>query len=152
MGSINIGKVLVGGLAAGLVANVIDFVTNTYILAEDWAAFAVARNLDPAAFTSAPVAVTWVVVDFLFGILLVWTYAAIRPRFGPGPKTAICGGLLLYVATSAVVFGFAMMGVLPMAAFVKGSVCVLISTVAASLTGASIYREAEEPARRAAHA
>jgi hypothetical protein len=152
MGSINTGKVLAGGLAAGLVANVIDFVTNTFILAADWAEFAVAHNLDPNAFVSAPVAITWVAVDFLFGVLLVWTYAAIRPRFGPGPRTAICAGLLLYVGTTAVVFGFSMMGVIPMSAFVKGSVCVLISTLAASLTGAAIYREADEPVRRAAHA
>ena len=27
--------------------------------------------------------------DFMWGFLLVFTYAAIRPRFGPGPKTAI---------------------------------------------------------------
>jgi hypothetical protein len=82
----------------------------------------------------------------------VWTYAAIRPRFGPGPKTAVYAGLVLYVAVTAVVFGFSMMGLLPMASFVKGSVCSLVSVLAASLTGAAIYKETEEPARRTAHA
>src|SRR5262245_45608619 len=60
MASINTGKVVVGGLAAGLVANVIDFVVNTFVLANSWEAFAKAHNLDPAAFTSPSVAITWV--------------------------------------------------------------------------------------------
>ena len=89
MASINTGKVVAGGLLAGLVANAFDFVTNTYLLAPDWQALATAHNMDPAAMTSPAVAGTWIAIDFLFGILLVWTYAAIRPRFGAGAKTAI---------------------------------------------------------------
>jgi hypothetical protein len=29
---------------------------------------------------------------FLIGIFAIWLYAAIRPRHGPGPKTAVCAG------------------------------------------------------------
>lgn len=32
-----------------------------------------------------PSTVGWVVTDFLLGILIVWSYAAMRPRFGPAP-------------------------------------------------------------------
>src|SRR6476659_2308920 len=95
MASINFGRVVAGGLVAGVVANALDFVTNTYILAADWAAFAPTRNLDPAALQSGPVAATWIMVDFILGVLLVWAYAAMRPRFGPGPKTAIAAGLVV---------------------------------------------------------
>src|SRR6267378_3620510 len=84
MTGINTGKVVAAGLLAGLVANAFDFVTNTYILAADWQALATAHNMDPAAMTSPAVAGTWIAVDFLFGLLLVWTYAAIRPRLGAG--------------------------------------------------------------------
>ena len=38
MASINLGRVVAGGLVAGVVANAIDFVTNTYVLASDIAA------------------------------------------------------------------------------------------------------------------
>ena len=34
-----------------------------------------------------------VIVDFILGILTVWVYAAIRPRFGPGPRTALTAAL-----------------------------------------------------------
>ncbi len=109
MTGINTGKVIAGGLVAGLVANAIDFVTNTYIMAGDWQAFAAAHNMDAAAMTSPAVAGTWIAVDFLFGILLVCTYAAIRPRFGAGAQTAIYAGLLVYLAPTLILFGFTMM-------------------------------------------
>jgi hypothetical protein len=146
MASINTGKVVAGGLLAGLVANAIDFVTNTYLLAADWQALATAHNMDPAAMTSPAVAGTWIVVDFLFGILLVWTYAAMRPRLGPGPQTAIVAGLVIYASATLVVFGFTMMGVLTMTLFVKGSIAAIVSTLAASVAGASIYKEAASSA------
>jgi len=146
MTSINTGKVVAGGLLAGLVANAFDFVTNTYVLASDWAALARAHNMDPAAMTSASTAGTWIAVDFVFGILLVLTYAAIRPRFGAGVKTAIYAGLLVYIAPTLVLFGFTMMGLLTMTLFVKGSATSIVSILAASVAGASIYKEADAPA------
>jgi hypothetical protein len=141
MASINLGRVVAGGLVAGVVANAIDFVTNTYILASDWAAFAPTRNLDPAALTSGPVAATWILIDFIFGVLLVWAYAGMRPRFGAGPKTAIAAGLVVYLAPTLVLFGFTQMGLMTMAMFMKGAVCALVSTLAASLAGAAVYKE-----------
>ena len=65
MASINLGRVVAGGLVAGVVANAIDFVTNTYVLGADIAAWAPTRNIDPAAMNSGPVAATWIVVDFI---------------------------------------------------------------------------------------
>ena len=141
MASINLGRVVAGGLVAGVVANAIDFVTNTYILASDIAAFAPTRNLDPAVMQSGPVAAAWIAVDFIFGLLLVWTYAAMRPRFGAGPKTAVLAGLVPYVAVTLVLFGFTQMGFFSMPLFVKGSLCAIVSTLAASLAGAAVYKE-----------
>jgi len=151
MSAINLGKVVVGGLVAGLVANAFDFVTNTYILAPDWQALAVAHNIDPDAFTSPAVAGTWIAIDFLFGILLVWTYAAMRPRFGAGPMTAVLAGLAIYVSATLIVFGFTMMGLLTMSMFVKGSIASIITVIVASVAGASMYKE-QAPAGVGAYA
>jgi len=141
MASINAGRVVAGGLVAGVVANLIDFVTNTYILAADFAAWAPTRNIDPATLTSAQVAGTWVVVDFIYGLLLVWTYAAMRPRFGPGVGTAIFAGLAIFLAPTIVLYGFTQMGVMTTAMFVKGSIGAIVSTLAASVAGAAVYKE-----------
>ena len=150
MASINTGKVIVGGLVAGVVANAIDFVTNMYVLAPDYAEIAKAHNMDPAAFNSPAVAVTWIAVDFVFGLLLVWTYAAMRPRFGPGVSTAILAGLPIFLAPTLVIFGFTMMGMFTTAMFVKGTIGAIVSTFAAAIVGAAVYAEA--PAASASYA
>ena len=144
--AINTGKVVAGGLVAGLVANAIDFVTNMYVLGADMQAFATSHNIDAAALTSGAVAGTWVVVDFIYGLLLVFTYAAIRPRFGPGVKTAIIAGLVVLLAPTIVLFGFTQMGWFTMAMFVKGTIGAIVSTLAASIAGAAIYKEEGSPA------
>ena len=144
MASINTGKVIAGGLVAGIVANAIDFVTNMYVLAPDYVDLAKAHNFDAAGFNSPAVAMTWVAVDFVFGFLLVWTYAAMRPRFGPGIMTAILAALPLFLAPTAVIFGFTMMGMFTMAMFVKGTVGAIVSTFAAAIAGAAVYSEAPD--------
>ena len=65
-------------------------------------------------------AAPWIVIDFLFGILIVWTYAAMRPRFGPGPKTALIAGITLYLAVTTVLYGFTSMGMMSIRAFARG--------------------------------
>ena len=141
MPGINAGKVVVGGLVAGLVANVIDLFSNFVIMRSDMQAMIDRLHLDPALLESVPVAVAWIVVDFLMGLLLVFTYAAMRPRFAPGPGTAIIAGLTLYLAVTFVMFGLSVMGLMTMALFVKSSACALVSVLAASLAGAALYRE-----------
>jgi len=147
--AINTGKVVAGGLVAGLVANAIDFVTNTYILAADMEAWAASHNIDPATLTSGAVAGTWVAIDFVYGLLLVFTYAAMRPRFGPGVRTAIIAGLVVFLAPTIVLAGFTQMGMLTTAMFVKGTIAAIVSTTAASVAGAAIYKEQGSPAEAA---
>jgi len=84
---------------------------------------------------------TWVIVDFVYGLLLVFTYAAMRPRFGPGPKTAVISGATLWLAICAIFAGLTAMGIYTEQAFIKSSALTLVSTMAASLTGAYIYKE-----------
>ena len=49
--------------------------------------------IDADAATSIAVVV---IRTTALGVATVWLYAAIRPRFGPGPKTAICAGLVVW--------------------------------------------------------
>ena len=37
------------------------------------------------------------IVGFALGIVTVWLYAAIRPRFGPGIRTAIVTGVVIWL-------------------------------------------------------
>ncbi len=141
MSAINTGKVVVGGLVAGVVFNVLDMVNGMLIMKEDFAANAARLGLDPAAAESAAGMTTWIVLDFLFGFLVVWTYAAIRPRFGPGPKTAVVAGLVLYLATTMMMFGLTQLGMMTMGVFVKMAIIQLVITSVGSVAGAAVYKE-----------
>src|SRR5262245_52527204 len=141
MGRINTAKVVVGGLVAGLIANIFDFVGNTYLFAEEMGANARMRNLDPVQLASTRVMVSWIVFDFFYGLLIVFTYAAIRPRFGPGPKTAVIAAMIPYLAITVTIFCFANMGMFTMPLFWKNAIFSLVVAIAAGLAGGALYTE-----------
>lgn len=139
MGGMNLVRVLLGGIVAGVVANAGDFVINTYLLAEDMSRMATRLGLDQSALDASMT--TWIVVDFLYGILIVFAYAAMRPRFGAGPKTAVIAGLTVFLAATVVLAGFQAIGIFAPDTFVKNAVLSLVVTVAASLAGGAVYKE-----------
>jgi hypothetical protein len=95
MNNINLGRVLVGGLLAGLVLNVGEFLLNDVVLGAQMREFYARYGIpDPGgSFLVAAVTLT-----FAVGILLVFLYALIRSRLGPGVKTAIIAGLIMWFA------------------------------------------------------
>jgi hypothetical protein len=139
MSGINVARLLLGGLVAGVVVNAGDFVINSYLLADDMVQLSQRLGLNQADVKGSQV--TWIVVDFIYGILLVFSYAAIRPRFGPGPATAIVAGLVLYLAITVVLFGFMSMGMFVQDAFFRSAGLQLVVTLAASLAGGMVYKE-----------
>jgi len=141
MAGIKYGRVVFGGLAGGVVANIGDFVVNNTIMADDMVRMAQRLNLNQTVMASPAVGMTWVVVDFVYATLIVWTYAAIRPRFGPGPGTAIKAGIVLWAAVGVVLFGFQSMGIFTPDSFFKSAVLSLATTILASLAGAWVYKE-----------
>ena len=139
MGRINYGKVITGGLVAGLVMNVLDYVLNNYLMKSQFDAVNAARNIDPAVAAAAIPA--YVAIDFVFGVLAVFTYAAIRPRFRPGPNTAIIAGAILGVAGSLVAGFFAAGGFFPWSVWTMASAISLVNCCVATVAGAALYSE-----------
>jgi len=139
--AINAPRVILGGLAAGLVMNVLDITTGLTILADDMNANAQRLNLDQAVLNSTATMVTWIVIDFLYGLLVVFTYAGFRPRFGPGPRTAIIAGVTIYAAITAILVGFLSVGMFMQGPFMKQAAIALVITIIASVVGGAIYKE-----------
>ena len=139
MSGINLARVLIGGIVAGVVANAGDYLIQRVILVEDGTQLVQRLNLNPVQVEAS--ATTWIVMNFLYGILLVFAYAAMRPRFGPGPRTAVISALTLYLAITVVLLGFMSMGMFVQDAFMRSAGLQLVVTLAASLSGAAIYKE-----------
>ena len=143
--AINTKKVLLGGIAAGVVLNVIDFVTNTYILAAQMkaAADAFKPGLSERMMTGSAVT-SYIVMDFVLGVLLVWTYAAIRPRFGPGVRTAIYAAVLFWILGAIFNSGYLHMGMMSSGLWLSFALIELVNFLLAGWVGAWLYTE--EPA------
>ena len=140
MGKINNGRVLLGGLLAGLVINIIEFVVHQVILGEQWHEAVAALNLQPWSRVEW---VVWAVIMFLVGIFIVWLYAAIRPRYGAGPKTAVCAGLAVWFSCFLLGWGGAVYTVLPCNLVGIAVIVGLVEAVLAALAGGWVYKEEE---------
>ena len=81
---------MIAGAAAGVVMNVIDIAAN-YVVVDNGLRQRL-NAINPALWVqmNAPGRlIQYIAIDFIFALALVWLYAAIRPRFGPGPLTAV---------------------------------------------------------------
>ncbi len=140
--AINTQKVVVGGLAGGVVLAVLDFVVNGLILANQNTAALTALNPALAEnMESGGVMAAFVVIDLLFGILLIWTYAAMRPRFGAGPKTAARAGLQVWLVALLLYLAMTFMGMWAWGYFVSASIAFLVMMIVAAIVGAMLYKE-----------
>ena len=138
MNRINVKSVIIGGLVAGLVLNVVDYLVYGVWLAPDFAA-ALQSAGKPGVDSLIPL---FVVLDFVYGIALVQLYAAIRPRFGPGPSTAVKAGIFVWVLIGLLhAIGEAPLGLLPMRLYTLGTIVGLIEFPLAAVAGARFYRE-----------
>jgi hypothetical protein len=140
MPQLNASRVVVGGLAAGLVMNIIDALTNGVLLGARWKVETDALN--PGLMAKAGTGTLgWVIVDFILGILTVWVYAAIRPRFGPGPRTAVTAALVIWLAAHVAYASYAFMGYYSWSLIGASSVGGLVAALAGGYVGARLYRE-----------
>jgi len=139
MGNINFGRVILGGLVAGVVLNIGEFLLNAVIFAKEMSEMFKRLNVpDPGgSFIAVATGLT-----FVLGIVIVLTYAMIRPRFGPGPKTAIFAGLIPWFGIyfysgifSSLLFG------LGTKLLLIGMVWGLVEYILGALAGAWLYKE-----------
>jgi hypothetical protein len=139
MGKINHGRVFLGGLLAGVVFNIGEFILNEPILGEQWIAAMQDLNRPPIGGSQ----IAWfVIMGFAYGIAAVRLYAAIRPRFGPGPRTAIRAGLALWFLIWVLGFGSTLItNLYPKGLVLTSILWGLFEAPIATLVGAWVYRE-----------
>ncbi|MBI4877377.1 MAG: hypothetical protein HY822_22345 [Acidobacteria bacterium] len=141
MGKINCGRVLLGGIVAGVVINAVEFVMNMYVLAGDWAA--VMKSIGKSAEFGAGAIIMFNLIGFAIGIGAVLLYAAIRPRCGAGVQTAIRAGVGVWFFYGLLPsIGFLTMDLFPARLINIGAAYSLAEIVVATVAGAWLYKEA----------
>lgn len=140
--AINTSKVVVGGLAAGLVMNVGGFLVQGMLLGERMMAdmVAAAPSLEGKGESGAIIAAR-VVTQFVIGILLVWLYAAMRPRFGPGMKTAALAAFVIWLCGFLFYMDWLYLGLMSAAMYAMVSVAMVVTLLVAAWVGGALYKE-----------
>lgn len=140
--AINTGKVVVGGLVAGLIMNVSGFVVQGMMLgprmmAEMAAVAPALANMQPGGGEIAGRVLT----QFAVGIMLVWMYAAMRPRFGPGPKTAMISAFVVWVFGFLFYLDWLYAGMMTATTYALVSLVMIVTLAIAAWVGCMLYKE-----------
>jgi hypothetical protein len=139
---INTPRLILGGVVAGLVLNLVTGIANACILNgtfQDWAKD-MGGHLHPPI---QPVQMGyWLFMGLLDATAGVWIYAGMRPRFGPGAKTALLAGISVWVVGRlCVAFDMFALGIFPTRFLAGQSILGLFAILISVLVGAWIYRE-----------
>ena len=140
MGKINIGRLLLGGIVAGVVLDVLGYLVDGVLLAPYWSDAMKALGRPDITMNQI---MGFNVIGLVSGIVLIWVYAAIRPRFGAGVKTAACAGVIVWVLNSLLP-NLSMMwisGLFPCRLTTYTTAAAIVEIVVAAIAGAALYKE-----------
>jgi len=147
MAHTNRGRVILGGLLAGVVINLVEFVLNGVVLKDAWAQ--AMQAIGKPAQPSGGEILLFNVWGFLLGIAAVWLYAGIRSRYGAGVATAVRAGLAVwFLSVFLADLGLGATGIFPVRLMVITGLVELFEIPIATVVGAWIYKEeqAQSPA------
>ena len=139
MQKINWNRVILGGLLAGLVINICEFLVDGLVLGDEWTASLKNLGRPPMGAGATTAFVLW---GFLVGIYSLWLYASLRPRMGPGPRTAAIAGFAVWILGSLLPSISAVaMHLFPNRLMGIDLVLTLVEMVAGTVIGAWLYKE-----------
>jgi hypothetical protein len=141
MGKINFGRVLLGGIVAAIVLNIGEWVLNEKVLGAQMKEF-FAKHLFPTEPGKNFIIIA-IVITGVLGIVMVWVYALIRPRLGPGVMTAIVAAFIMWfgVYLYSSVFFVCLFGA-PLNTALLTLAWGLVEFILAAIAGAWVYKEA----------
>jgi len=136
MSKVNWSRVLLCGLLTGIIWIMLGAVV-TALLGRNFAAL---PNNRLGAPTPGFILFN-VVIDLLEGISILWLYAAIRPLYGPGAKTAIVAALGWWFIVSLGDATWCSFGFFSAPTVIPLMIGTLPALVLATIAGARFYRE-----------
>jgi hypothetical protein len=141
MRGINIRRLLLSGVAAGFVIWLIEGAGAVMLYMELMEARLAELGLS-MEMSGSVMAIT-MGVSLITGFSIMFFYAAVRPRFGPGPGTAILVAVMLWLGGYFLsLVGYYLAGIYPNHLLVQWGAVGLVEMMLAALLGGWIYREA----------
>jgi len=148
MAGINIGKMIVGGVVAGVVINVGQTIVHLFLFADQSAALTESLGLGEP--TGGQIGVYWL-LGFIIGMVMIKIYVAIRPRFGPGPGTAIKAAVVTWTLGELVpTLFYTSSGLFDLTDNLVFTISTLVLLIAGAIAGAAMYSEDGDAAAAAA--
>ena len=140
--AINTRKVIVGGVAAGVVVGAVDYVVNGILLAEQNEAALNALNPDLVANMEGGAFIAiGIVLSLVFGILIAWTYALMRPRYGAGAKTVVFAAIQIWCVITLIFAGMSFVGMFTWNYFALGTVIGAVELLIGTNVAGYLYTE-----------
>jgi hypothetical protein len=96
VGKINYGRVIAGAIVAAIFYFIADGLIHGMLLGQEH--MAAIREAGKAVVRDPTAYLYFAAFDLGKGLVVLLIYAAARPRFGPGPSTAIWAGLVAWFA------------------------------------------------------
>lgn len=141
VGKVNWNRVIIGGLAAGVVMLLTEMVFFGGIFNQQMkdAMTALGKDFESGGLDQFAYFLGYALV---MGITMVWIYANLRPTYGPGSRTAMMAGLavwaLVFVAGG---LGYAANDLLPLSLIALLVAVGLGETLLGAVVGGYLYKE-----------
>lgn len=140
MGKINWGRVFLCGLLTGVLWGLL-WALILAVVAGDFIAAVRAAVIHPFPPPGPSRVAFFALMNLVVGTWVMWLYAAIRARYGPGPKTAAVAGLAWWVIGSVALAFWAMPGFVSPAGLLALMAASMPAMVLAAVVGAWPYKE-----------
>lgn len=141
MGKVNWNRVIIGGVAAGLVMLLTEMLCFGGIFNEQikTAMTALGKDFESGGMDQFAFFLSYALV---MGITMVWLYATLRPIYGPGSRTAMKAGMVVWVLVFLVgALGYAANDLFPLPLLGLMMVVGVVETQLAAWVGGWLYRE-----------
>jgi hypothetical protein len=133
------GRLIVSGLLAGLVVNLVDVPNSAILVSPGWTSFLAEHGIT----MNVPLVSTfYVLLHFAYGVGIIFTYRVFRSQFGPGPRTALLATLLLLGLHRAFGLGMVVMGTMPLSIYLQFSASMVVGSILGGLLGARVHDRA----------
>ena len=138
MKNIKFGRVILGGLLAGLIINAGEYLLNVVLLGREWDSLMTSLNRPVVGGMGI---VMFNIATFLFAIAMVLLYTKLRPQFQSWKKSAFKAAFFAWFFAYVIGFGWSyIMTIFTAQIYFTTLIWSLFEVSLASLAGAWVYK------------